>query len=193
MADNFYIVYSEIKDEYKGTNDYWNRPRTFTKSDVIWFGVDEHMAKQQFRSLARRCGKESIPHIKCLDLNELPDFMSKSSGDTLIAEINKKVVNPINSISHYWLKTRATTNSNGGVTFSIGTNPVEEARPNHYGNSCLSMCHDSKCHSGNVERESFNKVVDILIDKYMKGVNITVPLKLRVNGKDHLKVKPVEK
>ena len=193
MADNFFIVYQEIKDEYKGTNDYWNRPRTFSKSDVCWFGVDERMAKQQFKSLARRCGKESIPHIKCLNLNELPDFMSKNSADDLISEINKKVINPLNSICSYWLKTRATTNSTGGVTFSIGTNPVEEAKPNYYGNSGLSMCHDSKVSSVNVEREAFNKVVNILLDKYIKEVKITAPLKLRVDGKDYLKVKPIEK
>lgn len=188
--EKFYIVYGISKD---GVKDWRGDNRTFTKSDVEWFGIDEKMALQKFKSLARRCGETYTPYLKCVDLESLPDYTTAKPSDELIAEINKKVISPLNSISSYWLHTRATTNKDGQVTFSITNDVVEEAKPDYYGRANLSVCHNSKVSLGNIERKAFNNVLEILVDKYIKNVNITVPLKLRINKKDYLKVKPTEK
>ena len=45
--EKFYIVYGVAKD---GVKDWRGNNRTFTKSDVEWFGVDEKMALQRFKS-----------------------------------------------------------------------------------------------------------------------------------------------
>jgi len=188
--EKFYIVYGIPKD---GVKDWRGNNRTFTKSDVEWFGVDENMALQKFKRLARRCGETCIPYLKCVDLESLPDYATAKPSDDLIAEINKKVIGPLNSISSYWLQTRATTNKDGQVTFSITNDMPEEAKPNYYGRTNVSVCHNSKFSIDNIERKAFNNVLEILVDKYIKNVNITVPLKLRINKKDHLKLKPTEK
>lgn len=188
--EKFYIVYGIPKD---GVKDWRGNNRTFTKSDVEWFGVDEKMALQRFKSLARRCGESYTPYMKCVDLESLPDYTTTKPSDDLIAEINKKVVGPLNSISSYWIHTRATTNKDGQVTFSITNDIVDEAKPDYYGRANLSVCHNSKFCVTNIERNAFNNVLEILVDKYIKKVNITVPLKLRINKKDYLKLKPTEK
>ena len=188
--EKFYIVYGVAKE---GVKDWRGNNRTFTKSDVEWFGVDEKMALQRFKSLARRCGESYIPYMKCVDLESLPDYTTTKPSDDLIAEINKKVVGPLNSISSYWTHTRATTNKDGQVTFSITNDIVDEAKPDYYGRANLSVCHNSKFCVSSIERNAFNNVLEILVDKYIKNVNITVPLKLRINKKDHLKLKPTEK
>lgn len=188
--EKFYIVYGIPKE---GVKDWRGNNRTFTKSDVEWFGIDEKMALQKFKSLARRCGESYTPYMKCVDLESLPDYTTTKPSDELIAEINKKVIGPLNSISSYWIHTRATTNRDGQVTFGITNDIVEEAKPNYYGRTNLSVCHDSKFCVTSIERNAFNNVLEILVDKYIKNVNITVPLKLRINKKDHLKLKPTEK
>lgn len=188
--EKFYIVYGVAKE---GVKDWRGNNRTFTKSDVEWFGVDEKMALQRFKSLARRCGESYIPYMKCVDLESLPDYTTTKPSDDLIAEINKKVVGPLNSISSYWTHTRATTNKDGQVTFSITNDIVDEAKPDYYGRANLSVCHNSKFCVSSIERNAFNNVLEILVDKYIKNVNITVPLKLRINKKDYLKLKPTEK
>lgn len=188
--EKFYIVYGIPKD---GVKDWRGNNRIFTKSDVEWFGVDEKMALQRFKSLARRCGDTYTPYLKCVDLESLPDYTTTKPSDELIAEINKKVISPLNSISSYWLHTRATTNKDGVVTFSITNDIVEEEKPDYYGRTNLSVCHNSKLSMNSIERKAFNNVLEILVDRYIKKVNITVPLKLRINKKDHLKLKPIEK
>lgn len=188
--EKFYIVYGIPKD---GTKDWRGNNRTFTKSDVEWFGIDERMALQKFKSLARRCGDTYTPYLKCVDLESLPDYTTTKPSDELIAEINKKVISPLNSISSYWIHTRATTNKDGVVTFSITNDIMEEERPDYYGRTNLSVCHNSKLSMNSIERKAFNNVLEILVDRYIKKVNITVPLKLRINKKDHLKLKPIEK
>lgn len=188
--EKFYIVYGIPKD---GTKDWRGNNRTFTKSDVKWFGIDERMALQKFKSLARRCGDTYTPYLKCVDLESLPDYTTTKPSDELIAEINKKVISPLNSISSYWIHTRATTNKDGVVTFSITNDIMEEERPDYYGRTNLSVCHNSKLSMNSIERKAFNNVLEILVDRYIKKVNITVPLKLRINKKDHLKLKPIEK
>lgn len=188
--EKFYIVYGIPKD---GTKDWRGNNRTFTKSDVEWFGIDERMALQKFKSLARRCGDTYTPYLKCVDLESLPDYTTTKPSDELIAEINKKVISPLNSISSYWIHTRATTNKDGVVTFSITNDIMEEKRPDYYGRTNLSVCHNSKLSMNSIERKAFNNVLEILVDRYIKKVNITVPLKLRINKKDHLKLKPIEK
>ena len=189
MAVNkFYIVYSEIKENAK--HEYSGYPRTFTKSDVCWFGIDERKALQMFKSLARRCGSCSIPHIKCVDLDSLPDYSNKKPTDDLIGDITKTVINPINGMSGYYLHTRATVNKDGMVTYSISKNEIDEARPNYRGDVCGSVIHDSKAGTYHVEEEAFNKVFEILFDKYIKQVKIIAPLKVKIDKKEYKIYKP---
>jgi len=185
MAQKFYIVYSEPKEK----NYYNGRQRSFTKSDVCWFGIDQRIALQTFRSLARRCGND-IPHIKCLDLDEIPDFENKSRSDEMIASIDKKVARRLNNLSQHFLQTRAITTKDGSVTFSFTKRDVEAAQSNPYHEESKSVIHKSEANLYWVEEESFNKVFEILLDKYMDEVEVIVPTKVNISGKTYKKYQP---
>ena len=66
MAGKLFIIYYDSPT----STDASGRVRPFTKSDVCWFGTDEHMALQQYRSYARG-GGSNLVHIKSIDLDKL--------------------------------------------------------------------------------------------------------------------------
>lgn len=178
----FYLVYRQIKPECK--SQY--RTQTFSKQDMDWFGIDERMALQRFRTIARNCGDYCVPHIKCVDLDALPEYQVKSMQDEQINEITKKVIRAL----FVRANSRAVTNQKGGVTISFTVDDIDEAKTNHYGNNNCSLIHNSKANRHYVAEEAYNKVFGIILDKKMKGVDIFVPVKVNINGKLFKKYRP---
>lgn len=178
----FYLVYRQNKPGHE--NPY--RTRTFSKQDMDWFGVDEKMALQRFRTIARNCGDYCVPHIKCIDLDALPEYQVKSMQDEQINEITKKVIRALIVCTN----SRAVTNQKGGVTISFTMDNIDEAKVNNYGNANCSLIHNSKANRHYVSEEAYNKVFDIILDKKMKNADIFVPVKVNINGKLFKKYRP---
>lgn len=182
MATKFFLVYGKLRDECK--NEY--RKETFTKSDMYWFGLDEKIALQKFRSFARSGNSTYTTHIKCLDLDAIPDYIGKSNVDEQINTINKEVFGKL----LYRVRTRMTNNKDGVVTVAVSLDETQEASPNHYGNSNISVVHNSKVSCYHITEEAFNSVFEIILDRYMKGIDIIAPVKVNINGKLYKKYKP---
>ena len=183
----FYLVYSEVKPECQ--KEWGTSTHTFTKSDMDWFGVDEKRALQQFRTIVRNCGDYRIPHIKCVELDTLPEYQTESIQDQQINEINKKVVRGLISRQN----SRAVANKKGEVTVSFTLDDIDEARDNHCGNTNSSLIHNSKANRHYVADEAYNKVFEIILAKKMKQVDIFIPVKVNINGKLLKKYMPTNK
>ena len=184
---NFYLVYAHYKDEVA-----YERRRTFTKSDMYWFGTDERMALQHYRQLARSADDKREAHIKCIDLNALPDYQTKSLSDTMIGALNEKVAGPINRIFGYnYVKTRGCT-TDKGVTFSLMTDKIDPIAPDWKGRLNKSLIHKDSIDAYYVVRDAFNDVFPILVDRYLKDVEVVTPTKININGKTHKKLEPTK-
>lgn len=186
--EKFFIIYPEYDE------DKLYRPLKYTKNDVYWFGVDEKVALQTFRSIARRASDDIKVHLKCINLGGLDEYTTKQSTDDMINTMNKKVISKLNSVSGQWLSTRSNVNKDGVVTFGIKTRELEVPSRDQYNrnySSKFSLIHkDSKVSSYYVEEEAYNEVIEILFDRYMRGVEILSPLKVKINGKEYKKYKP---
>ena len=186
-ARNFYLVYAHYKDDIA-----YERRRTFTKSDMYWFGTDERMALQHYRQLARGTDDKREAHIKCIDLNELPEYQTKSPADTMIGALNEKVAGPINRIFGYnYIKTRGCT-TDKGVTFSLMTDKIDPIAPDWRGRLNKSLVHKDSIDAYYVVRDAFNDVFEILVDHYLKDVEVLTPTKININGKTHRKLEPTK-
>ena len=188
--EKFFIIYPEYADDYK--SEY--RQLKYTKNDVYWFGVDEKVALQQFRSITRRASEGTKIHLKCINLDELADYTTKQPTDDMIHSMNRNVISHLNHISGQWLSTRSTVNKDGVVTFSIKTRELEKPQRDQYNRNYspnFSYVHtNSEVSSYYVEEEAYNELIEILFDKYMREVEILTPLKVKINGKEYKKYKP---
>ena len=82
MSEKLFIVYEEPKDRGEV------HKRTMTKSDMYWFGIDERLALQSYRTLARNLSSNWVAHIKAIDLDSLPDYTTKKPVDDMIGKLN---------------------------------------------------------------------------------------------------------
>lgn len=184
---NFYLVYETSKD-----HDCYEHRRTFTKSDMYWFGTDERMALQHYRQLARGVSDKREAHIKCIDLNEIPEYQTKSPADSMIGALNEKVAGPINRVFGYnYIKTRGCT-TDKGVTFSFMADKVDPIAPDWKGRLNKSLIHKDNIDAYYVVRDAFNDVFEILVDRYLKDVEVVIPTKININGKTHRKLEPTK-
>lgn len=186
--EKFFIIYPEYNEEKL------YRPLKYTKNDVYWFGTDEKVALQTFRSIARRVSDDIKVHLKCINLDGLDEYTTKQSTDNMINTMNRKVISKLNSVSGQWLSTRSNVNKDGVVTFGIKTRELEKPERDKYNrnySSKFSLIHkDSEVSSYYVEEEAYNQLIEILFDRYMRGVEILSPLKVKINGKEYKKYKP---
>lgn len=180
MSEKLFIVYDEPKDK----GQY--HKRGLTKSDVRWFGIDERLALQNYRSIARNLSPYWVAHIKAIDLDSLPDYTTKKPVDDMISALNT-VVGKLNRVSPHRLHSRGTANQDKGtVTFSIQLYQADE-KPSR---KRESVVHDERIESFYLEQNAFNNVFDILLDKYLKDVDFIVPTKINVDGKTVRKFEP---
>lgn len=178
MSTKLFIVYDEPKD--KGET----HKRTMTKSDVYWFGIDERLALQNYRTLARNISSNFTAHIKAIDLDSLPEYMTKKPTDDMICKLNS-MLGKLNRISPRRLHSRGTTNQEkDSATFSIQlVDTGKECRRE-------SVVHKKYIESFYLEQAAFNSVFEIILDKYLKDVDFIVPTKINVNGKTIRKFEP---
>lgn len=173
MSEKLFIVYEEPKDkgkEYK---------RSMTKSDVRWFGTEERLALQNYRSIARNLSPYWVAHIKAIDLDSLPDYTTKKPVDDMISALNS-IVGKMNRVSPHRLHCRGIANQDKGtVTFSIQL-CQEDERPKR---KRESVVHKEEIEAWYLEQSAFNDVFEIILDKHLKDVDFIVPTKINLNGK----------
>lgn len=178
MSEKLFIVYEEPKDRGEV------HKRTMTKSDMYWFGIDERLALQSYRTLARNLSSNWVAHIKAIDLDSLPDYTTKKPVDDMIGKLNS-MLGKLNRISPHRLHSRGIANQEkGSVTFSIQLTDTGKERKHE------SVVHKEYVESFYLEQAAFNSVFEIILDKYLKDVEFTVPTKINVNGKTIRKFEP---
>lgn len=182
-SKKFFIVYSDPSGkEYD---------RTFTKSDVYWFGVEERLALQTYRQLVRSHSKGRTPHIKCLDLESLPEYATKQPVDDMISALNAKLYRNLNHASPHRIASRATTNqAKDCVTFSFSYDKIDENTQWGTHKKTRSTVHKENIDPGFLEQSAFNDVFEILLDRYLRDIDFITPVKINVNKKLYRKFNP---
>lgn len=190
MAGKLFIIYYDSPT----STDASGRVRPFTKSDVCWFGTDEHMALQQYRSYARG-GGSNLVHIKSIDLDKLEEYTSVSPVDETISALNKALYSSLNRLHRSRLRSRGSSNRDGSsITYSFTLDEIEPAKPGFGGRSaCKSLIHRNDIDCGHVIDDAYNSVFPILVDKYLNEIDsklLLVPVKININGKTYRKLEP---
>lgn len=186
-ARKFFLVYSVCETDQK-----YEDGRPFTKSDMHWFGTDERRALSTYRSVARYSGKSTKAHIKCVDLDSIPDYVTADASDTMIGSLCEQLVSPINhSFGWSFAKSRGCKTSKG-VTFSISTDTEEDfkIRPNSRGQIDKSLIHRDDIDMYYVKKAAFKDVLPILVDHYLRNIEVLVPTKININSKTYKKLEP---